>query len=268
MVINEESVASFLGVYINEQLEASGLDRVVVGLSGGLDSATSAYLAVRALGSARVKAFLLPYRTSSPQSKAHALLAVAALGIEAQEIEIAPVVDPYIERFPEMDRLRRGNLMARARMMVVYDQSAAHRALVLGTGNKTEALLGYTTLWGDMACAFTPIGDLYKTEVRQLARYLGVPTEIIEKQPSADLWVGQTDEEEIGLTYEEMDALLVRLVDQGMDGDEVARLGFEPEKIAHIQGMIRCSEFKRRMPLSPKIPETMRKMTGYGARIA
>jgi len=259
MTINEEAVSSFLCDFIREQLEAAGLERVVIGLSGGIDSAVSAYLAVRALGPDRVKAFLLPYRTSSPQSKEHALLAAQDLEIEAREIGIASMVDPYIEQFPDMDRIRKGNLMARARMMVLYDQSTAWQALVLGTGNKTEALLGYTTLWGDMACAFTPLGDLYKTEVRQLARYLGVPQEIIEKRPSADLWAGQTDEEEIGLTYEEIDALLVRLVDQGLGADEVARLGFEREKIERIQDLIRASEFKRRMPLAPKIPGALRK---------
>jgi NAD+ synthase len=259
MTINEEAVSSFLCDFIKDQLEAAGLERLIVGLSGGIDSAASAYLAVRALGPDRVKAYLMPYRTSSPQSKAHALLAAQDLGVEAREIGIAPMVDPYIEQFPDMDRMRKGNLMARARMMVLYDQSAAHGALVLGTGNKTEALLGYTTLWGDMACAFTPLGDLYKTEVRQLARYLGVPQEIIEKKPSADLWEGQTDEEEIGLTYEEMDELLVRLVDQGLRADEVARLGFEREKVERIESLIRASEFKRRMPPAPKIPEAMRK---------
>jgi NAD+ synthase len=234
--------------FIRERMDAAGKARLVVGLSGGLDSATSAYLAVRALGSESLTAFLMPYRSTSPESTEDALLVVSELGIEHENIEITPLVDAYFELYPQADRKRRGNFMARTRMAVLYDQSAARDALVLGTGNRTEALLGYTTLWGDMACAFTPLGDLYKTQVKQLAAYLGVPPRIIAKPPSADLWQGQTDEGEMGLTYADVDRLLYHMLDLGHGDGELQAKGFDPAFTERVRNMIEATSFKRRIP--------------------
>jgi NAD+ synthase len=246
---SEQVLPRILG-FIRERTAAAGKSRLVVGLSGGLDSAVSAYLAVRALGKENLTAFLLPYKTTSPDSSEDALLVASELDIAHEVIEITPIVDAYFELLPDADRKRRGNFMARVRMAVLYDQSAAQDALVLGTGNRTEALLGYTTLWGDMACAFTPLGDLYKTQVRQLAAFLGVPERIIAKPPSADLWQGQTDEEELGLTYDEVDRLLYHLLDLGLDDAEMEGEGLAPSFIRKVRGMIAASSFKRSMPSS------------------
>jgi NAD+ synthase len=248
--IDPEATLARILDFIRERMEGAAKSSLVVGLSGGLDSATSAYLAVRALGNESLTAFLMPYKTTHPQSTEDALLVASELGISRELIDITPMVDAYFERYPEADRKRRGNFMARTRMAVLYDQSAARDALVLGTGNRTEALLGYTTLWGDMACAFTPLGDLYKTQVRQLATYLGVPDRILAKPPSADLWQGQTDEGEMGLTYEETDRLLHKLFDLDLSDDELEREGFSRAFIAKVRGMIAASSFKRRMPPS------------------
>ncbi len=234
--------------FIRERMEEAEKSRLVVGLSGGLDSATSAYLAARALGKDALKAFLLPYRTTSSSSIEDALLVAGELGIEHQTIEITPMVDAYFQHFPSADRKRRGNFMARTRMAVLYDQSEELGALVLGTGNRTEALLGYTTLWGDMACAFTPLGGLYKSQVRQLAAFLGVPSRIIEKPPTADLWEGQTDEGEMGLTYDDADRVLHALFDLGLDDAALAAEGFDPALVARVRRMVDANAFKRRMP--------------------
>lgn len=236
--------------FIRERTVAAGKTDLVVGLSGGLDSAVATYLAVRALGKKNLTAFLMPYKTTSPDSGEDARLVASELDIAYEVIEITPIVDAYFELFPQADRKRKGNFMARARMAVLYDQSAARDALVLGTGNRTEALLGYTTLWGDMACAFTPLGDLYKTQVRQLAAYLGVPDRIIEKPPSADLWQEQTDEGELGLAYEDIDRLLYHLLDLGSGEAELERKGFAPSFIRKVRDMIEASSFKRSMPSS------------------
>lgn len=236
--------------FIRERMQTAGRSRLVVGLSGGLDSATSAYLAVRALGREALTAFLLPYKTTNPSSIEDALLVAGGLGIEHETIDITPMVDAYFDRFPHADRKRRGNFMARTRMAVLYDQSAARDALVLGTGNRTEALLGYTTLWGDMACAFTPIGGLYKIQVRQLAAHLGVPSRVIEKPPSADLWQGQTDEGEMGVTYEDADRILHAIFDLGKDDGALAAEGFDLPLVERVRRMVDASAFKRRMPPS------------------
>ena len=236
--------------FIRERTAAAGKSRLVVGLSGGLDSAVSAYLAVRALGRESLTAFLMPYKTTDPQSTKDALLIASELGIAHKIIDITPMVDAYFERLPEADRKRRGNYMARMRMAVLYDQSAARDALVLGTGNRTEALLGYTTLWGDMACAFTPLGDLYKTQVRQMAGDLDMHARIIDKPPSADLWQGQTDEAEMGITYEEVDRLLYAMFDLNRGDAELAEGGFDSAFIRKVRAMVEASSFKRCMPPS------------------
>lgn len=246
--LNAEEALPRLLDFIRMRTEEAGKRRLVVGLSGGLDSATSAYLAVRALGEESLTAFLLPYRTTSPRSIADAKTVAKELGIAHHVIDITPVVDAYFNLFPEADRKRRGNFTARCRMAVLYDRSAALDALVLGTGNRTEAMLGYTTLWGDMACAFTPLGGLYKTQVRMLARHLGVPDEIIEKPPTADLWEGQTDEGEMGLSYNDADCILYCLYDLGLSEEETARRGYDPSLVAKVKKMVEEASFKRRMP--------------------
>ena len=190
----------------------------------------------------------MPYETSSPESLEHAQLVIDELGVKSLTVPITEMVDALFERFPEANHLRRGNAMARARMIVLYDQSQAFEGLVIGTGNKTEILLGYTTLYGDSACALNPVGDLYKTQVRQLARAIGIPEVIIQKPPSADLWLGQTDEGELGFTYEEVDQLLYLIVDQGYNPDECIKAGFSELFVKAVVDINRKNHFKRVMP--------------------
>jgi NAD+ synthase len=253
LAIDAASVADSLCGFLRAETEKAGKHRLVVGLSGGLDSATSAYLAARALGKDRVVAVIMPYRKGSPSSLDDARQVVDMLGIEAVSVDISSVVDSYFATCPDADRVRRGNAMARARMIVLYDQSVVYDALVLGTGNKTEHLLGYTTLWGDMACAVNPLGDLYKTQVRQLANALGVPGAIVDKPPSADLWDGQTDEGELGFAYADVDRLLYYMIDKGCEQQRLEELGFSRDFVERVAQRIRATEFKRRMPLIARI---------------
>lgn len=225
----------------------------VLGLSGGLDSATVAYLAVGALGRDRVWPYLLPYRTSAPATCQHARIVADRLRLTLTVLEVTPQVDAYFQMVRDATPLRVGNKVARERMSILYDQAKARGALVLGTGNRTERLLGYTTLWGDMACDLAPLAHLYKTQVRQLAAYLGVPTAIIEKPPTADLWPGQTDEGELGITYSRADELLCLLVDRRLSEAEVLSLGYPQEEVRHVRRLLRAAAHKRRLPpcLSP-----------------
>jgi len=250
---NAPLLSRILTAFIRNEVRKVGVERVVVGLSGGVDSALSATLAAAALGPANVLAIKMPYRTSSAESLSHADLVVARTGIEAMEVEITPQVDAYFARQPGADNMRRGNKMARERMTILYDHSARWKALVLGTSNKTELLLGYGTLYGDMASALNPIGDLYKTQVWALAAYVGVPDEIVRKQPSADLWMGQTDEAELGFGYAEVDELLYCMVDLRYSRAELHAAGFADGFVSRVADMVRNSQFKRRLPVIAKV---------------
>jgi len=251
--INTDLARRILTGFICSEITRMGFSRAVINLSGGIDSALSCFLTAEALGPENVLAIRLPYRTSSPESLEHAQMVIEATGVRSLTVEITPMVDPLIERFPEMDALRKGNIMARARMIVLYDQSAAFQGLAVGTGNKTEILLGYTTLYGDSACAINPLGDLYKTQVRQLARAVGVPAVIIEKPPSADLWVGQTDEGELGYTYAEVDRLLYLMVDERYTPEECIEAGFAPGFVRAVVERVRRNQFKRVLPPVAKL---------------
>ncbi len=248
-------VEQILTGFIADETRRAGRSRVVVGLSGGLDSAVATALARRALGAQGVVAVLLPYRQSSRTSLTHARLMARALRVRTELFDISPMVDAWFQAEPSADRVRRGNKMARERMSILYDRSAAHHALVLGTSNKTELLLGYGTLHGDMASAINPLGDLYKTQVRRLAAHLGVPASIRRKPPSADLWAGQTDEKEMQLRYDEVDRLLYLLVDERWDRKGAIDAGWPPAMVDRVRRMIARSQYKRRTPLIAKISQ-------------
>jgi NAD+ synthase len=237
-----------------------GYSKAVIGLSGGIDSALSCYLTAEALGPENVLAVRMPYRTSSAESLEHAQMVIDALGVKSLTVPITGMVDPLFEQFPDANQVRRGNAMARARMIVLYDQSEAFRGLVVGTGNKTEILLGYTTLFGDSANALNPIGDLYKTQVRQLSRAMDIPEAIIQKAPSADLWMGQTDEGELGFTYEQVDQLLFLLVDQRYNPDDCVEAGFDEKFVRAVVERIRRNHFKR---ILPPIAKLSNRTVGY-----
>jgi len=251
--INPELARKILTGFIKSEITRAGFERAVLGLSGGIDSALSCVLAAEALGPENVLAVRMPYQSSSPESLEHAQMVIDQFGVRNETIEITPMVDPLIDRDPEMSRLRKGNIMARARMIILYDQSEAFHGLVVGTGNKTEILLGYSTLWGDSASALNPIGDLYKTQVRQLSRALKVPAAIVDKPPSADLWVGQTDEDELGFTYEDVDRLLYLLVDQRYNPQECVEAGFAQSFVDNVVRRIRAMQFKRMLPPIAKV---------------
>ena len=251
--INVEFLRTILVAFIRNEVEKVGLYRVVVGLSGGVDSGLSAMLAAEALGPDNVLALVMPYKTSNPESRAHAELVITKSAIQSQVIDITPQIDAYFERYPDADSRRRGNKMARERMTILYDHSARWNALVLGTSNKTELLLGYGTLHGDMASAVNPLGDVYKTQVWALAEAVGVPPAIVQKQPSADLWEGQTDEGELGFSYREVDRLLYLMVDQRYTRPELIAAGFSERFVDEVNLRIMNSQFKRRLPVIAKV---------------
>ncbi|HLY28012.1 MAG TPA: NAD+ synthase [Aggregatilineales bacterium] len=253
LVINTDLARKIIVSFIRDGLAKAGFTRAILGLSGGIDSALVAFLAVEALGAKNVVGARMPYQTSSEASLSDAQSVIDQLKIEVLTIPITAMVQPLIALSPDMSSLRKGNIMARQRMIVLYDQSAAQSALVIGTSNKTEALLGYTTLYGDSAAALQPIEDLYKTQIRQLARTMHVPQPIIDKPPSADLWIGQTDEGELGYTYEEVDKVLYLLVEGRYSVEEAAAEGFDPEFVANVWRKVQRNHYKRTMPNVAKL---------------
>jgi NAD+ synthase len=253
LAIDTALVERILVGFIREEVHKVGFERVVLGLSGGVDSALSAALAQRALGAENVVPVIMPYRSSNPQSEADARAVADSLGLNPELVDISPQVDAYFDRFPDAERGRRGNKMARERMSILYDMSWAHRALVVGTSNKTELLLGYGTIHGDMAHALNPLGDLYKTQVWALSRAMRLPAQVIDKAPSADLWEGQSDEQELGFQYAVVDVLLHHLVDARCTRAELLSLGFEDSFIDDIGRRVRDSQYKRRPPLIAKL---------------
>ena len=250
--IDEALVRRMLVSFLRDETRKSGMTRVVLGVSGGIDSAVVAALAAEALGPKNVLGLFTPYRTTASRSRADAQAVAVAFGIALEEVPITTQIDGYFASFPEAHRVRVGNKMARERKSIEYDRSWPD-GLVLGTSNKTELLLGYGTQFGDLACALDPVGDLYKTQLRELAAHVGVPRPVIEKAPSADLWEGQTDEGELGFSYEDADVILYHMVDRRALPGELVAAGFDAALIARIRERIRRNHFKRVMPLIAKV---------------
>jgi NAD+ synthase len=255
LAIDTAVVEKLLCGFIRDEVHKAGFSEVVIGASGGVDSSLVVALACRSLGPEHVHAVSMPYRTSSADSVEDARAVCAQYGIEPEIIDITPQIDAYFERFADADRTRRGNKMARERMTILYDRSMVCNALVLGTSNKTELLLGYGTLFGDMASALNPIGDLYKTQVYAVAEALALPERVRHKPPSADLFEGQSDETDLGLPYALIDVILFHVIDERRSRAEVAALGFDVETVEHVLRRVRLSQYKRRLPVIAKLSQ-------------
>jgi NAD+ synthase len=253
LAIDTDVARRVIAGFIQGQLRQAGFERCVLALSGGIDSALVAYLVAEAIGADKLQCVMMPYRTSSPASRADAETIVAALGCSSELVDISPMVDGYFGGAGEASAVRRGNFMARMRMSVIYDHSVTFEGLVVGTGNKTESLIGYTTLFGDNACAFNPIGDLYKSQVRQLAAAIGVPRPVIAKAPSADLWPDQTDEGEGAFSYPVLDRILYWRIDRRRGTDELEAMGFDRALVERVERLVAASEFKRQVPPIAKL---------------
>jgi NAD+ synthase len=255
LTIHAGLVEQILTRFIRSEITRTGFQRAVLGLSGGVDSSVVCYLAARALGPENVLAVTMPYKTSSEATRRDSQLVASRLGVQTLNIPITDQIDAYFARFPDAAQMRLANKCARERMTVLYDQSAAFQGLVLGTSNKSELLLGYGTQFGDMASAINPIGDLYKTQLKSLAAHLGVPNEILEKAPSGDLWIGQTDEGELGFSYAEVDRLLYLMVDRRWQPAQLVRAGFDEKFVDRVVRLVRRNHYKRRLPIIAKLSD-------------
>ncbi len=257
--IQPKLVEELLVRFLRVEAGKFGFSRAVLGLSGGIDSAVSAALAAKAFGPKSVLGAMMPYKTSNPDSEGDARKVIAKLGVEGRKVDISKMADGYLDSIDTggdaAARIRRGNVMARCRMIVLYDLSVEWKGLVIGTSNKTEILLGYSTQFGDAASALNPLGDLYKHQVYQLARHLDLPNSVIDKAPSADLFEGQTDESELGFTYAEVDKLLELMVDQRYSPDDLIAAGFDKTFVAKVARKIVMNQYKRIPPVIAKVSE-------------
>jgi NAD+ synthase len=251
--IDAALVTEILVRFIRAEIYRTGFRRGVVGLSGGIDSTVVTYLAASALGPDNVLAVTMPYKTSSAATRRDSAAVIERLGVRSVDLPITDQVDAYFAMLPDATQLRRANKSARERMTILYDQSAAFQALVLGTSNKSELLLGYGTQFGDMASAINPIGDLYKRQLYPLAEYLEVPESIRTKEPTGDLWVGQTDAGELGFSYQQVDRLLYQMIDRRMDRAALLAAGFEADFTDRVGEMVRRNHYKRRLPIIAKL---------------
>lgn len=249
LALDLKATEDILVNFLREEVHKAGFKKVILGLSGGIDSALVAFLATKALGAENVYTVMMPYKTSSKESVLHAELVVKALGINNKKVEITPMADAYFAMNEDMSSLRKGNYMARTRMCVLFDNSAKEGAMVLGTSNKTEILLGYSTQFGDSASALNPIGDLYKAQVWALSEYMGVPAEVVKKKPSADLWEGQTDEQELGFSYQMADEILYYLIEERLEPKEIVEIGYDEKVVNAIIRKIKFSQYKRKLPV-------------------
>jgi NAD+ synthetase len=253
--IDPALTAQWLVQFIREEMAQRRFDAAVIGLSGGVDSAVTAYLAASALGAEHVVGVRMPYRTSHPESLEHAELVIGSLGIRSETLDISPAVDGYLQHAPDADPARRGNVMARVRMLALFDRSAKYRAIPLGTGNKTERLFGYFTWHADDSPPINPLGDLFKTQVWTLARHLGVPDVIVSKPPTADLIVGQTDEGDLGISYARADEILNWIL-SGYRGSELVARGFDQAEVSVVEKRLAGTHWKRRLPTVAMVSPT------------
>lgn len=253
--LDSELTEQWLVGFLREEFTRRGFQKAVIGVSGGVDSAVTAYLAARALGAKNVIGIRLPYKTSSEDSLLHAGLVIDALGIESRTIDISAAVDGYLHDEPDANAGRRGNVMARTRMIALFDQSARYKALPIGTGNKTERLFGYFTWHADDSPPVNPIGDLYKTQIWQLARHLGVPSVIVDKPATADLVVGQTDEADLGISYARADEILNGLL-HGFSPDALQARGVTPQELALVRNRLNSTHWKRRPPATALVSQS------------
>ncbi len=251
--INAELTEKILVEFLKDEVKKFGIENCVLGLSGGIDSTVSAYLLRKAFKPENLLFLIMPYRTSSKENIDDAVEIAKTLGVEYKIVDITSQIDSYFERYPTDSNLIRGNKMARERMSILFDFSQRISGMVIGTSNKTELLLGYGTWYGDMASSVNPLGDLYKTQVYILAKHLGVPEKIIKKTPSADLWPGQSDEDEIGIKYKIVDEILYLLVDERRSVDEICSMGYERKTVERIKNLIRKYQYKRLTPVIPKL---------------